>query len=97
MAKKIIWSQTAHNDRKGILAYWKKRNKSDAYSIKLFALFKDSAATISIYPEFGIATQKKNIRFTIVKDYLIFYAIETDYIKILRIWDSRQNPVSLKL
>ena len=97
MVKKVIWSQSAQNDRKQILAYWKKRNKSNAYSLKLFALFKDSVSTISIYPEFGKATEKKNIRFTIVKDYLIFYEIETNYLKILRIWDSRQNPVSLKI
>lgn len=90
-------SQTAHNDRKGILAYWKKRNQSDAYSLKLFQLFKESVDSISIYPEIGKPTDNENTRFIIVKDYLIYYEIDKENILILRIWDSRQNPASLKL
>jgi len=97
MAKNIIWSQTAHNDRKGILAYWFKRNKTNTYSLKLFELFKISVEAISIYPEIGINTDTENIKYIIVKDYLIFYEANIDRILILRIWDSRQNPESLKL
>jgi|SRR5690606_18620 len=97
MAKKIIWSQTAQNDRKAILAYWKKRNKSNTYSLKLFEIFKESVNSISINPEIGKATNSENIRFIIVRDYLIFYKNNLEDVIILRIWDSRQNPVSLKL
>jgi hypothetical protein len=35
MAKKIIWSKLAHNDRLEILKYWYHRNDSAEYSIKL--------------------------------------------------------------
>ena len=97
MAKKIIWSQTAHNDRKGILAYWKKRNKSNIYSLKLFELFKEAITGIEIFPKIEKCTDSANIRFIIVKDYLIFYEIGIEKILILRIWDSRQNPESIKL
>lgn len=34
MAKKIVWTTKAENDRKAILDYWKNRNKSYAYPIK---------------------------------------------------------------
>lgn len=97
MAKKITWSQTAQNDRKKILVYWKKRNKSNTYSIKLFELFKEAVNTISIYPEIGKATNNENIRFVVVRDYLLFYERNPETIRILRIWDSRQNPDSLKI
>lgn len=97
MAKKIIWSQTAQNYRKGILAYWKKRNKSNTYSLKLFEIFKEAVNSISINPKIGKATNLENIRFIIVRDYLIFYKNNLEEIRILRIWDSRQNPDSLKV
>jgi toxin YoeB len=40
MAKKVVWSQKAQKDRRRILKYWKGRNKSNVYSIKLAQLFK---------------------------------------------------------
>ncbi|CAM3291101.1 type II toxin-antitoxin system RelE/ParE family toxin [Aequorivita lipolytica] len=73
------------------------RNKSNVYSLKLFELFKESVDTISLNPKIGKATDIDNIRFVIVKDYLIFYENSIDKILIQRIWDSRQNPESLKI
>ena len=35
MAKQVIWSLRAQNDKKEILDYWKQRNKSNTYSKKL--------------------------------------------------------------
>lgn len=35
MAVKIIWTKTAVLQRRKVLSYWKKRNKSAVYSIKL--------------------------------------------------------------
>ena len=35
MAKKVVWSLRAQNDRKKIFYYWNKRNKSNNYSIRL--------------------------------------------------------------
>ena len=51
MAKKIIWSETAQNDRKEILLYWKNRNKSLVYSMKLNNLFNDAAEIIATFPK----------------------------------------------
>ena len=39
MAKQVIWSILAHNDRLEILDYWIKRNKSNSYSKKLNQIF----------------------------------------------------------
>ena len=35
MAKRVIWSKKAQKDRREILQYWKQRNLSNAYSLKL--------------------------------------------------------------
>ncbi|WP_423820440.1 type II toxin-antitoxin system RelE/ParE family toxin [Salinimicrobium sp. TIG7-5_MAKvit] len=39
----------------------------------------------------------KECRMYIIKNYLMFYEIFESHILILTIWDSRQNPVKLKL
>jgi toxin YoeB len=57
MAKKLIWSKQALQDRKDILDYWINRNKSKTYSIRLNNLFIDAIKIIAEHPNIGIATQ----------------------------------------
>ena len=51
MAKKVVWSLRAQNDRKKIFYYWNKRNKSNNYSIRLNRLFIEATKAISDYPK----------------------------------------------
>ena len=92
MAKQIIWTERAQNDRKKILDYWRQRNKSATYSRKLNQLFIEAIGIIRDYPQIGKPTSDKSARIKIVKDYLIFYQEAETKIFILTIWDSRQNP-----
>jgi len=96
MAKRIIWSKRAQSDRKEILKYFIRRNKSKEYSIKLNELFKDAINLIATYPTIGKQTDDKNTRIKIVRDYLMVYEIKEEQIIILTIWDSRQNTEKLK-
>lgn len=96
MAKPVVWSLRAQNDRKEILNYWRLRNKSNAYSKKLNRLFKESIKIITDFPLIGKLTDQPNTRIKIVKDYLIIYEETETQISILTIWDSRQNPDKLK-
>lgn len=96
MAKKLIWSVRAQNDKKEILNYWRNRNKSNAYSKKLNELFKESVKFILDFPQIGKTTDDPKARIKIVKDYLIIYEETETQISILTIWDSRQNPDKLK-
>lgn len=96
MAKKIIWSRRAQNDRKEILSYWLKRNKTNTYSKKLNGLFIEAVKIISDYPDIGKITDEGRARIKIVGDYIIIYEIEKETILLLTIWDSRQNPEKLK-
>ncbi len=95
MAKRIIWSQRAQNDRKEILKYWENRNKSKVYSKKLAGLFKETVKLISNYPELGKPTDEENVRIKVVRYYFLIYEVEKEQISILTIWDSRQNPDKL--
>ncbi len=96
MAKKLIWSVRAQNDKKEILNYWRNRNKSNAYSKKLNELFKESVKFILDFPQIGKTTDDPKARIKIVKDYLIIYEETETQISILTIWDNRQNPDKLK-
>ncbi len=96
MAKKVIWSHRAQNDRKKILKFWIENNGSNAYSIKLNNLFVDAINLISAYPEIGYPTNFKNARIKIVRNYQIIYEVSLDYILILTIWDNKRNPKVLE-
>lgn len=92
MAKQVIWSILAHNDRLEILDYWIKRNKSNSYSKKLNQIFEHTVDLISKYPKIGRQTEIEGVRYKIIRDYLFTYRESKDYIEILTIWDSRQDP-----
>ncbi len=96
MAKRVIWSSLASNEKIQILEYWVYRNKSKTYSKKLNKLFADAVNIIKDFPEIGRLTDHNNVRRFLVRDYLIFYKIEQDSILILSIWDARQDPKSLE-
>ncbi|PZX55850.1 type II toxin-antitoxin system RelE/ParE family toxin [Algoriphagus chordae] len=92
MVKKVVWTLRAEQDRKEILSYWKKRNKSNTYSIKLNGLFKEAVKIIQSNPHIGKLTNSGNVRSKIVKDYLMFYEEFPEELVILAIWDNRRNP-----
>lgn len=96
MAKQIIWSLRAQNDRKEIFEYWNNCNNSTSYSKKLNRLIKDSLRLTSKYPPLGKKTDKENVRIKILKDYLIIYEITPKQIIVLTIWDCRKNPDDLE-
>ena len=97
MARKIIWSFRARTDLKNILEYLGNHNKSKIYSKKLFKLFTEAVLLLSEYPQIGKLTSDKGVRMKIVRDYSIIYEEKESEIRILTIWDSRQNPEKLKI
>jgi toxin YoeB len=96
MAKQIIWSIGADNDRIKIFEYWNNRNKSSSFSKKLNTLFNSPVELIANHSSIGKPTELQNVKIKIVKDYLIIYEDTPELIIILTIWDSRRNPEQLK-
>jgi toxin YoeB len=95
MAKQVVWSLRAQDERKNILSYWRQRNKSNTYSKKLNLLFKEAVNTIRDFPKIGKLTDDRNARIKVVRDYLIIYEETETTIYILTVWDGRQDPAEL--
>jgi plasmid stabilization system protein ParE len=92
MAKRIIWSREAVADRIQILDYWYKRLGNKKYSTKLDNLFKEVVLMLSRFPFMGRQLTNREERVLVKDHYQIYYLIEGEEIKILRVWDSRRNP-----
>ena len=90
--RKIWWTVNALLTKKNIFYYWNNRNKSTVYSQKLEQLFTITLVTVENYPEATIAINKENIRAVLVRDYYLVFEITELTIKVLDIWDTRQNP-----
>jgi len=97
MAKRIIWSLKAKHDLRDILKYWDHRNKSKNYSSKLLHIIRDSIKLLADYPKAARETEIEKVRVRVIKDYQIFYKERNDAIRILRVWDSRQDYNKLDL
>ncbi|WP_341226952.1 type II toxin-antitoxin system RelE/ParE family toxin [uncultured Arcticibacterium sp.] len=95
MAKRIIWSKRAKEDRSSILRYWLNRNKSNAYPRKLNKLFSESVRWLSESPFGRRRTDYLETNVKIVRDYKIIFEEDETTIFILTIWDTRQNPERL--
>ena len=92
MAKRVIWTDNAQQERRDILLFWKTHNQSTAYSKKLNELIKKAVILISLHPQIARKTDAENSRVKLVRDYLHFYKETRNEIIILSIWDNRRNP-----
>lgn len=98
MAKRIIvWSSTANKELKLILEFFNLRNKSKTYSKKLYKKIQIELKNLLLHPEIGKKTDAVNVRGLLIENYYLFYEVNAKHIVILSVWDTRQNPESLKL
>lgn len=96
MAKRIVWTEEADDDRLQILQYWYTVTGSKTYSNKLNKKFREYLNTIQHYPEIGLRTEIPNVRIKTVGNYHLIYLLTSNSIILLQIWDTRQNPDKLK-
>jgi plasmid stabilization system protein ParE len=97
MAKEVVWTETSLKDRFFIYHFWFTHNHSNTYSEKLELLFAASARLLTKFPHVGTKTNIDGVRIKVVRSFKILYQDTPDKILILRIWDSRQDPETLKL
>jgi plasmid stabilization system protein ParE len=90
--RRIIWSEEAKLELREILDFYKRRNKSSSYSLKLYKRFKLELEIIAKRPDIGIKTNRENTRGLIIEDYILFYEVRDMVIGVLELWDTRQNP-----
>src|SRR5512133_1057765 len=60
----------------------------------------DAALTLTVFPRRGSPVRRRpGLRKLTHRHYLIFYQVNdaTHWVEVVRIWDGRQNPTSLRL
>jgi plasmid stabilization system protein ParE len=87
----VIWTDTAVRERRKILNYWTKRNKSSTYSEKLIFKIQERVQFLIKNPKSFIRTNYKNIRTSTLGHYK---TTEKELI-VIAFWDNRQNPKKL--
>lgn len=98
MAKrKIVWSHTARIKLLMILEFYSERNKSKAYPKKLYTKFNKELSLLLKQPEIGIKTELETVRGLIVDEFILFYEVTSEMIIVHTLWDSRQDPATLKM
>jgi plasmid stabilization system protein ParE len=96
MARKIIWTEAAIEDRYRIYSFWLQNNGNPNYSEKMETLFKQAADLLALYPQLGRQTDVPNIREKVVRSHKLFYKQSAKNIVIVRVWETHQNPSKLK-
>jgi len=97
MPKPIIWSPLSQKDFESISEYL--HDNWDDKVVNLFIEITDKLVLhISINPrQFPIIHKKKKIRKCVItKHNTLFYLDRKDFVDILRIYDTRQNPQKLR-
>jgi plasmid stabilization system protein ParE len=95
--RKIVWSHRANIKLFEILDFYAERNKSDAYSKKLYKKFKKELSLLIKQPEIGTKTDMESVRGLIVEEFILFYEVKTDMIIVHTVWDCKQNPDDLRI
>ncbi|MBW6480416.1 MAG: type II toxin-antitoxin system RelE/ParE family toxin [Bacteroidales bacterium] len=95
--REVVWTRNSEIQLQEILDFFNRRNKSSAYSQKLYKLFKSELNTAAKQPEIGIKTRLDGIRGIIVGDYILFYEIFDNKLLVLKVWDCRQDPDKLDI
>ena len=97
MPKKIIWSSLSEKDLSNIMSYLNK--EWDAKVANQFIdIIEEILKQILINPkQFPLINKKRKVRKCVItKHNTLFYQDRKEYISILRIYDTRQDPEKLK-
>ncbi len=96
MAKrKIVWTETAAKQRRGILEYWTERNKSINFAEKLIEVTAKHLNVIAKNPEAFKESEINTIRESAMGHFSLYYRVDEYQIIVMAFWDNRQDPEKL--
>ena len=98
MAYKIVWLKRSIKKLENIIHYLE-NNWSKKVALEFLDIINYKVFVISKNPQIGMRSERKqNVRkLLITKQIYLFYTAKNDKIKILTVFDNRQDPVKLKL
>ncbi len=85
MAKRIVWTLQAKEDRREILNYWYERTGNKKYSKKFSYQFRETVVYIATHNYLGRATDIENVRVTVSGNYLIFYKLSEELVEVITV------------
>ena len=91
----IVWTETASRQRREILIYWTKRNRSTKYSEKLIRLTKNSLNIILANPFTFKSADYPETREAALGYFSIYYKTQDNQLIVMAFWDNRQDPKKL--
>jgi toxin YoeB len=90
--REIVWSETARHQLRYILAFWREKNKSNAYSDKILIQVSKHITLMIKFPFLATAITDTEFRRSILGHYSMLYVVHPQQIFILYFWDNRQDP-----
>ena len=93
--RKVVWTETAFRQRREILKYWTKRNKSPNYAENLIFLIRERIKVISQNLEAFKFSVFPNTGVSAMGHFSLYYKFFENQIIIIAFWDNRQNPKKL--
>ncbi|MBK7174362.1 MAG: type II toxin-antitoxin system RelE/ParE family toxin [Bacteroidales bacterium] len=90
---KIRWTEEATKNLDSIITYLED-NWTNKELTRFFTKLEKQISILSIFPEaFPISKKKSQVhRCVFMKQLTIYYAIESEHLVLLSIFDNRQNP-----
>ena len=94
----IVWTKKAHETFNDVLDYLDREYSQKEVDDYINSVYQ-TISTIKAYPKaFQCVDKKISVRKAVVSPQnSLFYSIDSTQISLLRFWDNRSNPSSLKL
>lgn len=91
----VVWTETATRQRREILNYWVKRNKTTTYAEKLIRLTAKQIKVILSNPALFKKADFADTHISVMGYFSIYYKTTKDLLIITAFWDNRQDPKKL--
>lgn len=100
MVAKVIWSDFALRQLKKIHNYYK-IEVSEKIARKLTISIVETTIQLASNPQIGtkehlLEHTKYEYRFVVMKNYKIIYRIDNEFLSVISVFDTRQNPEKIK-
>lgn len=92
---KVIWTETAVRQRRGIFEYWNKRNQSTRYSERIRVLVSKRIELIKKNPTSFLSSEYNGTYVAVIEHFCLYFKVVKEGILVTAFWDSRQDPDKL--
>ena len=92
---KVIWTETAVRQRRGIFEYWNKRNQSTKYSERIRVLVSKRIELIKKNPTSFLSSEYNDTYVAVIEHFCLYFKVVKEGILVTAFWDSRQDPDKL--